>query len=44
MLGLKFAIPKNYKPINGDKVAASMQEVAKDEPKGVKVLESGKMY
>jgi uncharacterized protein YbjT (DUF2867 family) len=44
MLGLKFAIPKNYKPINGDKVAAAMQKVAKDEPAGVKVLESGEMY
>lgn len=44
MLGLKFAIPKNYKPIHGDKVAAAMQRVAKDEPAGVKVLESGKMY
>jgi uncharacterized protein YbjT (DUF2867 family) len=44
MLALEFIIPKNYKPIDGDKVAASMQEVAKDEPTGVKVLESGEMY
>ncbi len=44
MLGLDFVIPKNYKAIEGDKVAAAMQKVAKDEPVGVKVVESGEMY
>ena len=44
MLGLDFAIPKKYKAIHGDKVAAAMQKVAKEEVEGVKVLESGEMY
>jgi uncharacterized protein YbjT (DUF2867 family) len=44
MLGLNFAIPKNYKAIEGDKVAAAMQKMAKNEPTGVKTVESGEMY
>lgn len=44
MLGLNFAIPKNYKAIDGEKVADAMLQLAKSESKGVKVIESGEMY
>lgn len=44
MTTLDFLIPKKYKAIHGDKVAAAMQQMAKDEPAGVRVLDSGEMY
>ncbi len=44
MTTLDFLIPKKYKAIHGDKVAAAMQQTAKAEPAGVRVLDSGEMY
>lgn len=44
MTTLDFLIPKKYKAIHGDKVAAAMQQFAKEESTGVKVLDSGEMY
>lgn len=44
MTTLDFLIPKKYKAIHGDKVAAAMQKIAKNEPQGITVLESDEMY
>lgn len=44
MLAFDFMIPKKYKAIHGDKVAAAMQQFAQSAAVGVHVIDSGEMY